>query len=68
MEVLRNNYRSHNLIGHNRFWVISPRNSTSFTRLFLTGRRVRAGHKTILQVTEIRAGPGNEGIASVSPG
>ena len=45
--VLRNNYWSRNLIGPYRFWVISPRNSTSFTRPFLSGRRVRAGHKPI---------------------
>ena len=32
--VLRNNYWSHNLIGPYRFCVISPRNSTSFTRPF----------------------------------
>ena len=42
-EVLRNNYRSRNLIGHYHFWGISPRNSTSFTRPFLAGRRARAG-------------------------
>ena len=41
-----NNYRSSNLIGHYPFWVISPRNSTSFTRPFLAGRRARAGHET----------------------
>ena len=34
-EVLRNNYRSRNLIGLPPFWGISPRNSTLFTRLFL---------------------------------
>ena len=45
-EVPRNNYRSCNLIGHYLFWVISPRNSTLFTRLFLAGRRMRVGHKT----------------------
>ena len=44
--MLRNNYRSRNLIGHYPFWVISPRNSTSFTRPFLAGRRARAGHET----------------------
>ena len=27
-------------------WVISPRNSTLFTRLFLTGRHAQAGHET----------------------
>ena len=45
--MLRNNYRSRNLIGHYPFWVISPRNLTSFTRPFLAGRRARAGHETI---------------------
>ena len=44
--MLRNNYRSRDLIGHYPFWVISPRNSTSFTRPFLAGRRARAGHET----------------------
>ena len=33
-EVLRNNYRSCNLIGSYHYWEISPRNSTSFTRQF----------------------------------
>ena len=37
--VLCNNYWSRNLIGPYRFWVRSPRNSTSFTRMFLTKRR-----------------------------
>ena len=46
--VLRNNYQSRNLIGHYPFWVISPRNSTSFTRPFLAGRRAQAGHETTL--------------------
>ena len=32
-EVLRNKYWSHHLIGLYRFWVIFPKNSTSFTRL-----------------------------------
>ena len=45
-ESSRNNYRSRNLIGHYPFWVISPGNSTSFTRPFLTGRHTRVGHKT----------------------
>ena len=45
-ENVRNNYRSRNLIDHYPFWVISPRNSTSFTRPFLAGRRARAGHET----------------------
>ena len=42
------NYRSRNLIGHYPFWVISPRNSTSFTRPFLARRHARAGHETIV--------------------
>ena len=50
-------YSSCNLIGPYHFWrdvqdchfwVISPRNLTSFTRPFLTGRRARAGHETKL--------------------
>ena len=45
-KVLRNNYRSRNLIGPNHFWGISPRNAISFTRPFLAGRRTWAGHKT----------------------
>ena len=44
--MLRNNYRSGNLIGHYPFWIISPRNSTLFTRPFLAGRRARTGHET----------------------
>ena len=44
--VLHNNYQSRNLIGHYPFWVISPRNSTLFTRPFLAGRHARAGHVT----------------------
>ena len=44
-EVLRN-YWSHNLIGYYPFWIINPRNSTSFTELFLTGRHAWAGHET----------------------
>ena len=44
--MLRNNYQSRNLIGLPPFWRISPRNSTSFTRPFLTGRRARGGHET----------------------
>ena len=47
LPLLRNNYQSRNLIDHYPFWVISSRNSTSFTRPFLAGRRVRAGHETI---------------------
>ena len=46
LRKVRNNYRSRNLIGHYPFWVISPRNLTSFTRPFLAGRRARAGHET----------------------
>ena len=46
MEVLRNNYQSCSLIGPYHFKGISPRNLTPFTRLFLTRRRTRAGHKT----------------------
>ena len=42
-KVLRNTYRSHNLIGHYPFWEISPRNSTSFTRTFLTWRQCWRG-------------------------
>ena len=52
--MLRNNYRSRNLIGHYPFWVISPRNSTSFTRPFLAGRRVWAGHETRLEYGHIK--------------
>ena len=33
-------------IGLSPFWGISPRNSTSFTRPFLAGRRARGGHET----------------------
>ena len=44
--MLHNNYRPRNLIGHYHVWVKSPRNSTSFTRLFLTGKRARVGHET----------------------
>ena len=51
-ERLRNNYQSHNLIGHYPFWVTSSRNSTSFTRPFLTRRRAWAGHKTREEVSE----------------
>ena len=36
--MLCNNYWSRNLICPYLFWVISPRNSTSFTRPFLAGR------------------------------
>ena len=45
-EVLCNNYRSCNLIGHYPVWVISPRNSTLFTTLFLAGRPLWAGQET----------------------
>ena len=44
-EVLSNIYRSRNLIGPYQFLGISPRNLTLFTKPFLTGRRVRAGHE-----------------------
>ena len=47
--MLCNNYWSRNLIGSYHFWVISPRNSTLFTlftRPFLAGRCVQAGHET----------------------
>ena len=50
--MLRNNYRSCNLIGHYHFWGISPRNSTLFTRPFLTGRHARAGHETKCPFTQ----------------
>ena len=50
---LLNNHQSCNLIGLYRFWVISPRNSTSFTRSFLTGRRTQAGHETKLPHTQV---------------
>ena len=44
--MLCNNYQSRNLIGHYLFWVISPRNSTSFTRPFLARRHARAEYET----------------------
>ena len=44
--MLHNKYWSCKLIGHYHFWVISPKNSTSFTTPFLAGRRAWAGHKT----------------------
>ena len=50
-EVLRNNYRAHNLIGHYHIWVISQRNSTLFTRPVLTRRCARAGHETRNEAT-----------------
>ena len=53
--MIRNNYRSRNLIGHYPFWVISPRNSTSFTRPFLAGRRARAGHATTRPLQQYRS-------------
>ena len=49
-EMLCNNYRSRNLIGPYHFWGIGPRNSTSFTGLFLTWRRAWAGHETKISV------------------
>ena len=54
LRKVRNNYQSRNLIGHYPFWVISPRNSTSFTRPFLARRRARAGHET---KTKSKVGP-----------
>ena len=56
--VLRNNCWSRNLIGLYRFWVISPRNSTSFTRPFLAGQARKAGHETRGLVT-MHASAGN---------
>ena len=44
--MLLSNYQSCNLIGPYHFLEISLRNSTLFTRLFLTGRRAQAGHKS----------------------
>ena len=41
-----NNYQSRNLIGHFRFWVISPRNLSLFTRPFFAGRCVQVGYET----------------------
>ena len=50
--VLRNNYQSRNLIGHYPFWVISPRNLTSFTDRFspggARGRGTRLVHPKLL--------------------
>ena len=46
--MLHNNHWSHNLIGPYHFWVISPRNSTLFTRLFRPRRHAWAGHETML--------------------
>jgi len=46
--VLHTNYWSRNLIGPYCFWVISLKNSTSFTRPFLARRHVWAGHETTL--------------------
>ena len=34
--AIRNNYWPRNLIGHYPIWVLSPRNSTLYTRLFLS--------------------------------
>ena len=34
------------------YTVISPRNSTSFTRPFLAGRHARVGHKTSVGTAE----------------
>ena len=38
----------------NTFWVISPRNSTLFTELFLTRRHTWAGHETILLAWQVK--------------
>ena len=46
-EVLCKNYQSCNLIGPYHFLGTNPSNSTSFTRLFLAGRRAGAGHETM---------------------
>ena len=45
-KVLRNNDWFCLVIGLYRFWVISPRNSTLFTRPFLAGRCMWAGDET----------------------
>ena len=45
-EVLRNNQQSHNLISPCYILVVAPRDSTSFTRPFLTRRFTWAGNKT----------------------
>ena len=62
-EVLRINYLSRNLISPYHFWGISPRNSTLFTRFFLTGRCAWAGHKshTVRMVRLRRGRRGGEG-------
>ena len=47
-----------NLVVLYRFWVISPRNSTSFTRVFLAGRCAWAGQETRhFQVVDCDAPP-----------
>ena len=56
--MLRNNYRSHNLIGPYNFWGMSPRNSTSFIRQFL-GTRLERIHCTWLWTR----GPSRRGSA-----
>ena len=50
-EVPSNNHQSCNLIGHYYCLEISRRNSTSFTRLFLTRRCAQAEHKTRIHPT-----------------
>ena len=45
-KVLHDNQWSHNLIGPYHFLVISQRNSTLFTRPFLTGRCTQGRHVT----------------------
>ena len=57
-EVLRNNYQSRNLIDPYDFWIISPRNFTSFTRPFLGSRCALAGHETSIVLQAIKAGQG----------
>ena len=39
-----------NVIGPHPVLRISPKNSTLFTRLFLTGRFMQAGHKTSIEI------------------
>ena len=50
-EVPGNNYQYRNLIGHYHFLEISPRNLTSFTRLFLARRCAQAEHETRIHPT-----------------
>ena len=44
--MLKWRYRSRNLIGPYHFWCISPKNSTLFTIVFLTGKHMQAGDET----------------------